>query len=215
MALTKKDVDNALSELSTICEGEYRVSLAKLFDDADQAMVAKKLKRITGIALKRKFVEPGPPNPVGETHALHSWKWQGSPEDKRDQAPDEFALLCELRKAGQWNVRPPAPGASELTWKQFQDDVESERGLFKVLVLYLENTLNKGPKKTIREYLDAPETKLDQATFDLADLVLTSMLVEPAAQALGVLPVVAGIVLVGVRYGYDVLSTELGGDVWN
>ena len=150
VSLTKAQVAAALAELDELSKGEYGLPLEQLLLDGT-ALAAQRMQRLTGIVLKRKFARKSAPGPYSATGAQHSWPWAGSPESAAKSAPKEFEILEELRKPGPWNenkpkATPQEPGPS--TWDEFTDDVEHERGLFKVLALWVSDRINARKKKS-------------------------------------------------------------------
>ena len=107
---------------------------------------------------------------------------------------------------GPWNERKNLTGTTDdlvpIKWEDFKDDVDNERGLFKILSLYVDDKLKRRDGKSFREYFEAKESRRFEAGLDLAVLVFDAAVTVPVATLLGVPSVAVGLVLVGVQYGY-------------
>jgi len=203
-SLTKAQVAAAVAELDALSKSEYGLPLEQLLLD-DSPLAAQRMQRLTGIVLKQKFARRSGPARYGSTGAKHSWPWAGSPASAAKSAPKEFEILGELRKPGPWNERKPKATPQDpesSTWDEFRDDVEHERGLFKVLALYVNDRINAREKKSIREYLESKETRKFEAGLDLATLVFDAAITGPVAALLGLPTLAVGVALVGMQYGY-------------
>jgi hypothetical protein len=204
--LSKQDIQASLSELNALSLEEYGLTLEQVLLDPSP-MSAMRVQRLTGILLKRPFaIESGAPA-FSETKARRSWPWaQESPDVRAAVAPAEFAVLNELRQPGPWQERTPPAGASEITWDQLKGDVEHERGLFKVLALYVNDKLRRQQGKSFKEYLEAKESKQFEAGLDLAQVVFDAAVMDPIAAAVGVPTVAVGVALVAIQYGYRIFT---------
>ena len=132
-ALKKTEIRASLSELDELCKAEYGIELEQLLIDKTP-IAAMRMQRLTGIVLKQRFATPSPPASDGATHARRAWPWKdGSPEESAAGAQRELKILNQLRMPGPWNEKKPLSGTSDdkipITWEQFKDDVEHERGL--------------------------------------------------------------------------------------
>jgi len=159
--LKKTEIRAALSELDTLCKDEYGIKLEQLLIDKTR-MAEMRMQRLTGIVLKQKFATRSGPAPHSATKARRSWPWKdGSPEKSAAGARRELKILNQLRMPGPWNTIKPLSGTSDdktpITWEQFKGDVEHERGLFKVVALYVADKVKGREGKTLREYFDAKE----------------------------------------------------------
>jgi len=201
-----QDIRAALSELNTLSLDEYGLTLeAVLLDPSPVAEM--RIQRLTGILLKRPFATMSATPSYSETGARRSWPWaQESPDARRASAPTEFAILEELRQAGPWQEVTPPAGATEITWIQLKDDVEHERGLFKVLALFLNDKIRKREGKSFKEYLEADESRHFEAGLDLAEMLFDSAVTAPVIAAVGVPGVAVGVALVAIQYGYRTFS---------
>ena len=112
-------------------------------------------------------------------------------------------------KPGPWNenkpkATPQEPGPS--TWDEFTDDVEHERGLFKVLALWVSDQINARKKKSVREYLESKESRKFEAGLDQATQVFDAAIIGPVLALLGLPTLAVGVALVGMQYGYRRLT---------
>jgi hypothetical protein len=205
--LTRAQVSQALIELNELCVGEYGMPLRQLLLD-DSPLAAQRMQRLTGIVLKRKFATMSPRAASGFTGARRSWPWVAKPEAVANGGR-ELAILDQLREPGPWNEHKPVadPKDSDPTsWKDFKDDVEHERGLFKVLALWVSDRVNARQGKSVRDYLETKETRRFEAGLDLATLVFDAAVTGPVATLLGLPTLAVGVALVGIQYGYRKLT---------
>jgi hypothetical protein len=202
--LELKEVKAALKELNQLSMREYdgRKLEDLLLDPSPDS--ALRVQRLTGIMLKRPFAKKGGRPAYSMTGARRSWPWADeTPEQRAKVAPKEFAILNELRKPGSWHERKPTGNANDpITWEDFKDDADNERGLFKILVLYVDDKLKDRDKKSFREYLEAKESPRFAAGLDLATLVFDAAVTVPVATLLGIPSIAVGVALVGIQYGY-------------
>jgi len=207
--LELEQIRSALAQLDVLSRAEYGMGLEELLLDTDPK-AAMRMQRLTGIVLKQKFATAGPAPGYSATGAKRSWPWSpGSPETAA-AGTRELELLNELRMPGPWNERKPLSGTAEdhvpITWAQFRDDVEHERGLFKVVALYVADKVKGRETKTLREYFDAKESRRFEAGLDLAMQVHDYAVMPLVLSALGVPAVAIGVVLVGVQFGFRKLT---------
>ncbi len=205
-ALSLGDVKAALAELDALSIAEYGVGLESLLLNSSP-ISALRVQRLTGIVLKRPFAVEKSGSPVAVTGALRSWPWAAeAPDARADDAPKQFAILDQLRMPGSWNERKPLTGTAEdlvpITWTELQDDADNERGLFKVLALYVDDKLKGRDGKSLREYLEADESPRFEAGLELATLVFDAAVTGPLAAVLGIPTLAVGVALVGIQYGY-------------
>lgn len=206
-----REINIALGRLNQISRDEYGVGLEDLLVDPSPDS-ALRVQRLVGIALKRPFAREAPPVPYSRTGARRSWPWEDHTLDHgATVAPEEFALLDQLRMPGPWNERKPLVGNADdlvpITWSQFRDDVDNERGLFKILALYVDDKLKRRDRKSFREYLDADESPRFEAGLDLSVLLFDAAVTGPVAALIGIPTVAVGVALVGIQYGYR-LTTD-------
>ena len=216
--LTPREIETALAKLNRLSFGEYGVGLERLLHD-DSPDAALRIQRLTGIALKRPFARPSKPRGYTRTGARRSWPWKKtSPAASANKAPKQYKVLNQLRQPGPWNERKPLAGTSgdstPISWDTFKDDVDHERGLFKVLALYVEDKLKGRGRKTLKEYLDAKESPRFEAGLSLAANLAHLAVLTPLVRMLGLPADVAiGLALVGVQYGYRMLTDPNAGRV--
>jgi hypothetical protein len=209
-ALMIDEIKVALSELNELAQSEYGIPLKQLITDRTP-VASTRMQRLTGIVLKRKFATPISSPNYSTTGASRSWPWKdGSPEESGADAQAELKLLEQLRMPGTWNERKPLSGTSHdscpITWDQFKDDVEHERGLFKVVALYVADKIQGREGRTLREYFAAGESRRFEAGLDLAVLLSDAAVVGPLAALLGLPTLAVGVALVGVQFGYRTLT---------
>jgi hypothetical protein len=206
----------ALKDLSEICQGEYGISLESLLLD-DSRDAALRLQRVTGIVLKRPFATRQPrTGGASMTGAQNAWPWRDEDPDKLASSAPELALLENLRTTGPWSrgnsyAYNQTPG-EKIPWQAFKSDVEHERGLFKVLALWVSDQVDE-KDRSLKEYLDAKESKRFEAGLDLAVLLADAAIMTPLGAFLGVPSVAIGIALVGIQYGYRWLTDENEGRI--
>lgn len=206
--ITRADVAVALRELDDLSRAEYEIPLEDVLLD-QSALGAQRMQRLTGIVLKRKFAKCAEAPGFSATRAKRSWPWEGSPAAKASIAPQEFAILEELRRPGPWNEHKPKATRTDrapISWDVFVDDVEHERGLFKWLALYVSDKVQSRQGKSIREYLESKESRKFEAGLDLSVLVFDAAVIGPLATVLGLPTVAVGVALVGIQFGYRKLT---------
>src|SRR6185436_12775866 len=98
----------------------------------------------TGITLKRPFAEPRDNLSHSKTQARRVWLWKAaSPEVSANVASTELKVLNELRMPGPWNERKPLTGTADdqvpISWEELKDYADHERGLFKLVALYVDD----------------------------------------------------------------------------
>lgn len=209
-ALKTSEIRTALSELNKLCKAEYKIGLEELLIDKS-LLAAMRMQRLTGIVLKQKFARCRRATEQGVTKARRVWPWKKrSPEKSAADAQRELKLLNQLRMPGPWNERKPLSRTSDdkipITWDDFKDDVEHERGLFKVVALYAADKVKGREGKTLRKYFDAKESLRFEAGLDLAVLLSDFAAMGPIASLLGVPTLAVAVTLVAMQYGYKRLT---------
>jgi hypothetical protein len=197
----------AIADLGALSESEYGMRLEQLL--LDETSGPLRLQRLSGIVLKRKFARRRANAGYSMTGANWSWPWvEGSPEPHGASSSRELQLLNELRKAGPWNESKPQAQSrgDESSWEDFKADVEHERGLFKILALWVDDKWNGNETKTLRAYLETPESRRFETGLDLTTLVFDAAITGPLAALLGVPTLAVGVALVGIQYGYRRLT---------
>jgi hypothetical protein len=201
-----REIQAALAELDQLSQGEYGLPLEELLADPSPNSELR-VQRLAGIMLKRPFARQAGPPPSSVTNARRSWPWADqSPEARASAAAKEFAVLDQLRMPGPWNERKPLAGTGDdlvpIPWSELQGYADHERGLFKILTLYVDDRLKGRDGKTLREYMEADESPRFEAGLDLATLVFEASVTAPLIALLGIPGVAVGIALVGIQYGY-------------
>lgn len=203
----------AIAELDQLARHEYGCSLEDLLLDPS-GLSAMRMQRIVGIVLKRPFAREAGPVAYARTGARRSWPWAAvSPEDLAAVAPAELAVLDKLRMPGSWNERKPDTGSGDdepISWSSFKDDADNERGLFKILALYVDDRLARRGTKKLQQYLEARESPRFEAGLDLATLAFDAAVTAPLAALLGIPTLAVGVALVGIQYGYRRMTDANG-----
>jgi len=210
--LKKAQIRAALAELDELACAEYGEPLKALLLSRE-SISELRVQRLVGVALKRKFARPASPAPYSATRAKRSWPWLDGGDSMvpvEADASKELALLERLRMPGSWNERKSLTGGAAdlipISWSEFKDDAEHERGLFKIVALYATDKFNKRQTKTLKAYLEGPESRRFEAGLDLATLLFDASVISPLAGVLGVPMLAVGVALVGIQYGYRKLS---------
>ena len=206
--LSVDQVRDALAELDELSRSEYGLDLRVLLRDKG-ALSAKRLQRLTGIALKRPFAQRVEAKQPGETQARYAWPWTEKDPDA-GAAPEAFALLDQIRRPGPWRETSPYPPSDDpqapIGWNQLKNDAENERGLFKIVALYAADKVKGRERKTLREYYRAEESHNLESALDLAVVVTDFAITGPIAAAVGVHMVAVGLALIAVQFGYQFLT---------
>jgi hypothetical protein len=215
--LTQRQIKEAVEELDALCRDEYgedrSYGLLELLDDPDRQLAQIRLQRLTGIALKGKFAEresasepyqgepygySGPPMP-SVTGARWRWEWRrGRLEDNALQRSVEFRVLDQMRQelptlVGDW---------LEPTWDDFLREVDTERGLYKVLTLWLMDKWEGRETQSIKAYLAQKETPKFASLLSLADFTGQQALGLALSPILPLASVVVPLVIIAAEYGY-------------
>ncbi len=209
-SLSRSQIRDALRVLDDLAQEEYGASLETLLLSGGE-LASLRLERLTGIALKRPFAIPRVGANRSATNARRSWSWSDQSLDScRRDSPDAFAVLEELRSPGPWNrsIIARGAGSAPVSWDHFKRDVEHERGLFKVLALYVADRLSGTGSKSLRAYIEASESRRFEAGLDLAVLVSDAALMSPIAALIGVPEVAVGLALIGIQFGYRRFTEE-------
>ena len=207
--LDRKTIQAAVDELDALSRDEYGCTLEALLLDTSRVS-APRVQRLVGIVLKRPFATKSGPNPDSETKARRSWPWKdGTPENQATLAPKELAILNEIRRPGSWHEPWRLEKVGEdgtISWNDLKDDAENERGLFKVLALYVDDRLKQRDRRSFAEYLDTQESRRFEAGLDLTTLIFDTTVTAPLVSLLGIPTLAVGLTLVLVRYGYRVVT---------
>lgn len=202
---SRERISAALADLDQLAREEYGKPLEALLVLQD-GQAALRVQRLVGVAFKRRFTEPAGQDPQGLTGALRSWPWadDDSPPSMASATPQERRLLEKLREPGPWNGW--SRDGHTVSWRQFKDEVQHERGLFKVIALYASDRLKGHYGRPLDEYLAAQESRRFEGGLDLAVLLFDAGICGPLVAALGVPAVAVGVALVAFQYGYRKLT---------
>lgn len=198
-SLTKEQVAQAVADLDRLCRDEYgeNYGLEDLLDDPNTALASLRLQRLTGIQLKRPFGQPVPITGSTETGSARAWQWNterfGDPEA---QATGEYAMLDQLRQS-LW---------SDATFEQLADHADHERGLYKILSLWIADKVKRRSTRSVAEYFDADESPRLEAALDWATTLTQAGLGPILAPLIPVPGVVVSVLLIGARFGYRSLT---------
>ena len=204
LQLTKEQVDQALDDLDKLCQEEYGYGIADLIADPDAQRAAMRLQRLTGVLLKRKFATPLPiGNTQTETGSRRAWQWSiESFLDPGLVATPEFAVLDQLRLDLPRQLENNYATGYEPTFDDLADQAEHERGLFKVLALWVADKLEKREGHSIRDYFEAEESPRLEAALDASTAIFQAGIGPVLAPLLPIPGVVVSLILIGVRFGY-------------
>lgn len=205
--LTRQEIQAAVTKLDALCRQEYggddRYGLLELLADADTELAAARLQRLTGILLKEPFARA---EPIGEspsdTHANRKWDWK--PEKLNDnhlQQSQEFRVLDQIR-----HQLPKLVRGREPTWKDFLSEADHERGVYKLLTLWVADKWKRRESKSIKEYLAQDETPEFEALLNVADLVGQAALSIALTPIIPFAPVVVSLTIIGATYGYGKIT---------
>ncbi|MHC4550795.1 MAG: hypothetical protein ACYTEZ_18705 [Planctomycetota bacterium] len=188
--LTQEQVEVSLAELDALCRCEYGCGLV---DVLQGELAAVRLQRLTGVLLKKRFATMQRPDPHhNPTEAAHSWHWSIDLFDRPElQKTGEYDLLNQLRDA-----------EGMPTWDHLAS-VTQERGLYKVLTLWLKDKLAGEQGKTFREYYYAKETPEFKSTLDIANTIVGGA--SAIASVVGVPTIAVNLALIACEYGYEKL----------
>ena len=213
-ALSETQIQAAITEVDQMSRSEYGIDLVSLLDDPDATMARLRLKRLTGILLKRAFAHPvALGNQRSQTKARRAWVWdiERFTDESRVKTP-EFALLDELRQ----DV-PRQRGTASLppTFKSLVDEADHERGLFKVFALWLGDRLARREGRSFKEYFGADEPPVVEAALDASTLAAIAAIGPLIAPFVPIPAVVVSFVLIGIKFGYrSITETDGRGDLY-
>ncbi len=200
--LTHHEIREAVAELDALCRSEYgkdqRYGLLELLADPDRELAAARLQRLTGILLKRRFAKAQPVDGTpSDTNANRRWGWVREQLDDRElQRSQEFWVLDQMRQQLPTLVGCPA------TWESFLWEADHERGVYKVLTLWIQDKWKGRESRSIKEYLAQEETPRFDALLDVADFVGQAALSTALIPIVPFAPVVVPLTIIGAKYGY-------------
>jgi hypothetical protein len=212
--LSELQIRDALADVDELSRAEYGLDLASLLADPDPAMASRRLKRLTGVLLKREFAHSVPlGHQPSETNARRAWVWdlERFTEPSEMRTP-EFALLDELRQdLPRQRGNPSLPP----TFQNLIDEADHERGLFKVFALWLGDKLTRREGRSFKDYFGAREPPLFEAALDASTLAAIAALGPLIAPFVPVPAVLVSVLLIGIKFGYrSVSEADERGDLY-
>jgi hypothetical protein len=205
-ALSRQETQAALTELDQLSREEYSLSLEELLSDSDRLLAAQRMARLSGIVLKRPCADRTP-SLSSYTGAKYAWKWKDV--STWPQGP-ERALLEKLRQPGPWNTIWDRERSGTITrtapWPWFTDEVDHERGLFKIVALYVKDRLAREQRKTLGEYYRMNEGPDLRRGLDIATAVFDSTILAPVLGVTGIPALAVAMSLIALEYGFERLT---------
>lgn len=203
ITLCPSEIRHAVEDLDALSREEYGIALRSLLADPDRNRGSERMKRITGIVLKRKFAAPHaiPPGATF-TQANRAWEWNSAQfEDASLQKTDEFVILDGIRDS-----LPALTGYRQASWDQLVTEADTERGLYKLLTLWLNDKWNKRETKAIKDYLARDESAELKAALDIADFVSQQAIVLALLPIVPHAEVVVALSLIAAAYGHEKIT---------
>ncbi len=200
-----------VDDLDRLCLQEYRCSLIELLHAKDEALAARRLRRLTGIVLKQDFAEPAPiaSHPT-DTGARRRWIWHDSVRDGTiaDPSNPNFVVLDQLREELPRLI--PENPQRQATWPDLVDEAQHESGLFRVLARWVDDKLQRRPSKSFREYY-LGEPSLDVGTAaDVVEVVFNHAMAPVFAAFIPGAGLAVPLILIGARYGLTKMLKAYG-----
>lgn len=201
--LSRSEIQRSVRDLDALCRDEYSVELRTLLNDPDREQASERLKRLTGIVLKRKFGESHVIDPsAARTKSRRAWEWKLERfDDANLQMTDEFAVLDGIRQS-----LPAVTGYRQARWDQLVTEADTERGLYKLLVLWVDDTWNKRETKSIKAYLAQNESAELKAALDIADFVSQQALAFALAAIVPHAEIVVALSIIAAAYGHEKIT---------
>jgi hypothetical protein len=207
-ALSRQETQAALDELDQLSREEYNQSLEELLGDPDRALSSQKMARLSGIVVKRRFAQRSerPQGVASYTNANYLWKWEDT--STWPQGP-ERDLLERVRQPGPWNTiwdRERSGVIARTTpWPWFTDEADHERGLFKIVALYVKDKLAGEQRRTLGEYYRMNEPPGLRRGLDTATAVFDSTVLAPILGITGIPALAVAMSLMAIEYGFEKL----------
>ncbi len=201
--LTKEQVHDAIRTLDCLCRKEYgennQYGLVDLLSDPDEELSAARLQRLCGLILKKNFATPIKLKMKSVvTKANNGWKWDLNKfEDKKLQQTQEFWVLNQLR---EW--LPTYDSYRKSTWDDLRDEADTERGLYKISTLWIQDKWKGCETKSIRDYLEQEESPRFEAVLNIAEWVSQEALAIALSSIIPVPTFIVPLSIIGARYGY-------------
>ena len=199
---TDAEMVDGFSRLGQLAQSEYGISLREMLADSDTELAELRLARLIGVLLKGRFAARRDVN-YSRTHAAYSWQWQtGSDWENslNDPANEKYAALLTDIKETCWAERY---GDAQIDpWDWFQSEVDSERGLFKVLALWLHRKIEGESTGSFDELLNADENPEFELALNSADMCSQFALGMALAPIIPIPGIAIGIGMMVSKYGY-------------
>jgi len=197
--ISKTVISSGIEDINKLFKLEYKIDLVELLKGEDTELVLERLRRLTGILLKRPFASPESIEPAKtETGSFRSWSWDDKlMQSSEDCKSSEYQLLIEMAK--QYDEK--ASGISAFS------DLR-ERGLYKCLALWLKNKASGEDTNSIQEYLSKHESPEFESLLDIFNN-LSQASITAVLMAYTCVPGIAVVLaLMGTRYGYRKLIED-------
>ena len=195
--ISKADLSVGIDQLNDLCRSEYDVDLVELLQDPNKELTLERLRRMTGILIKRPFAEPVKVDPSHTlTQSNNSWSWNPSLLDdaKRKRLPEYQLLMAAAAKM-------PGSGPEPERVQEL-----AERGVYKYFALWLKDKLEGEETKSVKQYLSEPESPEFESLLDLTDTLSQMAIGGVLLATLGVPGIVVSVSLIGINYGYRKLT---------
>jgi hypothetical protein len=188
--LTKEEIQAAVKEIDRLSCMEYGRGLLDLLANPQGF---EQLERLTGVLLKRNFATSiDLEGRTGNAGARRAWKWQTDRfSDSKVQQTREFEILETLQEYHGYQ-----------SLNELADDADHERGLFKILALWVSDKLKGEKGKSFREYFEAEETPNFEALLDVSTLTFQMAAGAALAAVVPVPAIAVSLGLIATQYGY-------------
>ena len=188
--------------LDRLCQEEYGIQLVELVDDSTD-LGAQRRRRLAGVVMKHKFAESETMT-KGQTptEALRRWSWD---ENKLNEVIDpDQSDGGEAWFVDQLRLMMPQVGR-QATWADLQIEADTERGLFKVAALWLNDKARGQATKEWSEYYHAPESRVFKTSLNVANTLAELGIVGLLSSILPAGPLLGAVGLVLLKDGTDVI----------
>ena len=209
---TRGQIDRAVQELDSLCNEEYGIDLVALLNDQDTEMAAQRMRRLTGIILKRRFAEPhlidgSDSTKFSSTGAHRYWVWHEVGEFAADgeTAPDEFAVLDGLRRA-----LPEIGFGGDASWDYLVGMADHESGLFVILATWAKKRIEGRETRPLAQALAEPVDRRFQKLTEVTDIVANFAMTPLFASAVPLEGLIVPFSILGLKYGYGALFGQQG-----
>lgn len=206
--LSHDEYQAAVDDLDKLCRSEYDAGLVDILQDEDRDLTLERLRRLTGILLKRPFgAATTARKEETATGANFYWDWQFDRLfNPLPEARPQYDLLVQI-------VTTPSEQAIGIPDDQLQGRLGdlAERGVYKVLALWIKDKLKGDETKSFREYTAQPESAEFHTLLNIADWASQGVIGTVLASTVGVPAVVVSLGLIMGKYGYQKLVEERDG----